>query len=377
MRTRGAARDPQDPAAGVHVPVGRPEPRKRGDQVNPLGVGNALRQHVGFIGVLDQTEPVPQPLHHGPGDEHRALQRIAGLAGAVAGQRQKQARTGVRPLPAGVDQQETPGPVCVLRLARLEARLPEESGLLVAGDPGNGNLGPGDLRVRKAHHLRRSRHFRQQGRRNIQQAQQFGVPGPVMDVEHQRTRGIRVIRDVTTAAGEPRNQPTVDRAEGQLAELRPCTQAGHLVQQPFELCPRKIGVQQQPGPFAERRLQACGLERFTYAGGTPALPDDGVVNRAQGALVPDHGGFALVGDTQARDAVRGECRRRQRPAHKGPHRTPDNLGVVLDPARPWIDLGKLGVGVRHDASGRVDDQNARSGRPLVDGHDVLFHGYFS
>ena len=45
-------------------------------------------------------------------------------------------------------------------------------------------------------------------------------------------------------------------------------------------------------------------QALTQVGGTPVLPDDGVVNGLPGFPVPDHGRFPLIGDADGRDLVR-------------------------------------------------------------------------
>jgi len=81
------------------------------------------------------------------------------------------------------------------------------------------------------------------------------------------------------------------------------------------------------------------------------------VNRPQRFAVPDHRGFPLVGNAHGSDAVRREVGGGQRLAQDTQGGLPDHLRFVLDPPRPGIDLGELGIRIGDDAARRIDDQN--------------------
>ena len=99
-------------------------------------------------------------------------------------------------------------------------------------------------------------------------------------------------------------------------------------------------------------------------GGAPVLPDDRIMHDASRAPLPQHRGFALVGD-----ADRGD-----RPASRGVDRLaagrddglPDFLRVVFDPARSGIYLAQRDPGRVMDAASGVEQDRPRAGRPLVD-----------
>src|SRR6185295_11193229 len=76
---------------------------------------------------------VAQPLHERPGDRDRALQAVDGVVVAdLVADRGQQAVLRHDRLRARVEQQEVAGAVGVLRLADVEAGLPERRRLLVA-----------------------------------------------------------------------------------------------------------------------------------------------------------------------------------------------------------------------------------------------------
>ena len=75
MRAGRAARQADDRAAGVHVPVGRTEADECRDEVDAAGILNRLGQRLALGGAPDQPEPVAQPLDRRARDEHAALER--------------------------------------------------------------------------------------------------------------------------------------------------------------------------------------------------------------------------------------------------------------------------------------------------------------
>src|SRR5207249_10660156 len=101
-------------------------------------------------------------------------------------------------------------------------------------------------------------------------------PLPALNIEDQGARGIRGVGGVHLAAGEPPDQETVYRAEGQLSRLSTRTRAGHVVEQPLYLGARKVGVEHEAGLLQEQRFVPSAAQRFTHVRGTPALPNDGV-----------------------------------------------------------------------------------------------------
>ena len=88
--------------------------------------------------MLDEAEPVAQPLDRGAGDEHAALERVGRLATRTAGGRGEHAarRLAARWSPV-IHQEERAGAVGVLRQPGVAAALPEQRRLLVAGEPGD------------------------------------------------------------------------------------------------------------------------------------------------------------------------------------------------------------------------------------------------
>ena len=58
--------------------------------MHAAGVGHAPREAPRFRAAGDETEPVAEPLHRRPGDEHAALERVRALTpGSARGGRQQ------------------------------------------------------------------------------------------------------------------------------------------------------------------------------------------------------------------------------------------------------------------------------------------------
>ena len=89
--------------------------------------------------------------------------------------------------------------------------------------------------------------------------------------------------------------------------------------------------------------------------------------------VPEQGGFALVGDADGGEIARGEIGARQRGTDHLIGVGEDFHRVVLDPARLGIDLPVFLLGDGDDVSAPVEDDEARAGRTLVYGANILVH----
>ena len=106
------------------------------------------------------------------------------------------------------------------------------------------------------------------------------------------------------APGEVPDQPRVDRAEGEFAAFGSGARAGDVVQQPLDLGAGEVGVQHEARLVRERRRVARLAQLIAHRGGAPILPHDGGGNRAAGGALPDHRGFALIGDADGGDVAR-------------------------------------------------------------------------
>ncbi len=279
----------------------------------------------------------------------------------------------------GVHQQEAAGAVGVLGHAFVKAGLAEQRGLLVTGDAADRDsraqqFGHG-LAVMRAG----GQHLGHQRRGNVKQRQELRIPCIAVHVEQHGARGVGHVGRVQRAGRQLPQQPAVHRAEGQLAALRLFARAGHVVQQPADLGRGKIRVDHQPGARLDQRRVALFAQLRAHSLAPAVLPDDGVVHRLAGPAVPQHRGFALVGDAQRADVASLQPRLGQRLAGGGQLRAPDRHRVVLDPAGLRIDLRQFLLGLRHHLPLPIEDDAARAGRALVEceeiGHDGNVIGF--
>jgi hypothetical protein len=188
-----------------------------------------------------------------------------------------------------------------------------------------------------------------------------------VNVEQQGARGVGHVGGVHAAAGQPPHQPGVDGAERQLAPAGLLACAGHVVEQPLQFGARKVGVDHQPGFGLHQRCQPVGTQAGAGGFGAAVLPDDGVVNRLPRGTVPQHGGFALVGDAQCVDVLRSQPGTGQHLSGSGQLCGPDVVRVVLDPARLREDLPKLALRHGHHVAQAIEHDAARAGGALVQG----------
>ena len=85
-----AAREPDDRAARVGIPVRRAQAGERGHEVDAAAVGHRRRQRLDLGRLRDDAEPVAQPLDHRAADEDAAFERVLGLAADLPGDRREQ-----------------------------------------------------------------------------------------------------------------------------------------------------------------------------------------------------------------------------------------------------------------------------------------------
>ncbi len=251
-----------------------------------------------------------------------------------------------------------------------EAGLPKQRRLLISRRPGDADAvsemhGIGPL-IKAAGGPR----LRQHAPGNVQLCQDLLVPLEGVDVEHHGAAGVGVIRHMDLAAGQLPDEPRLHRSEQQLPRLRLLPGTGHIVQDPFQLGGREIGVDDQTRLFPEFLGQPPGLQLIAVGAGAAALPDDGMVNGLPRVPVPHDGGLALVGDADRRDVrcagtylIHGGKRHAQLGG-------PDLVGIVLHPAGFREILSKLLL--RHTAHFPFfveKDAAVRCG-PGIQRHDV-------
>ena len=296
MRAAEAAGQTDDRAAGTLGPVRRAETREGRHDIAARAVGHGFGKLLALLGAGDDGQLVAQPLDRGAGDEHAAFKGVFHMILKADGDRRDKAAAAHDGLAPGVHQQEAARAVGVFHLAGLEAALAEQGALLVARGAGDRDLAAVKLKGAVAVHMARGLDLRQHARGDVEQLKQFGIPAQVVDIIEHRAAGVGLVGDVDVAVGQLPDEPGVDRAEEQLAFLRPLARAGHVVEQPLDLRTGKIRIRHEPRLGADLVAPARFDDAVDDVGGAAALPDDGVGDRLAGLLVPDHGRLALVGD---------------------------------------------------------------------------------
>ena len=200
-------------------------------------------------------------------------------------------------------------------------------------------------------------------------ADQLRVPVEPPDVEAEGPRGVRGIGRVDASAGELPEEPAVHRAEGQLAAGRALPELGPGLEEPRDLGPREVGVQDQPGPGAHERLETVGAQALAERRRAAALPDDRPVDRDARPPVPEQGRLPLVGDPDRGQVARRDARRDERRPGGVELGRPDLGRIVLHPAGLGVVLRQLLVAAPEDRPVVADDQGGRPRRPLVERED--------
>ena len=231
---------------------------------------------------------------------------------------------------AGVHQRKTTRAVGILRHARLEAGVAEESGLLISGAARHGDLDAEELLPRTAKQGRGRLNPRQNGRRYIQELEKLAIPAAVLNIEKKGATGVCGVGLVL--ARELVDEPGVHRAEEELPLLSPLTELGVLVEDPHELGAGEVWVEDEPRLLLHHIGKAEGLEFLANVRGTAALPDDGVIHGLTRLLLPEEGRLALVRDADGLDLVGLDLGRRDSPLGRRELGRPYLLRIVLDPA---------------------------------------------
>ena len=165
------AREAEQRAAHIGIPIGRAKADKGRHQIDRLRGIRLIGERPGFGGMFDDAEPVPQPLYGGARNEDRAFQRVSGDAIEPVGDRGEQLVLRGHRLGAGVEQREATGAVGRFHHAGREAGLADGRSLLVAGNAANGDAAAEQMRLAVAEMRRGILHLRQHRARHAQQRQ--------------------------------------------------------------------------------------------------------------------------------------------------------------------------------------------------------------
>ena len=351
------------------------EAGERRDDIAAVGVLDLAGIVFGVRRGFDDLQLVAQPLDRGARNEDGAFERVFDLAVQAPRDGGDEAVLGEDGLFTGVHQQERAGAVGVLGFAGMIAGLAEQSRLLVARSACDLDRAAEQRRIRLAVDAARGHWGREHASGDVQLLQDLIVPLQCVDVEEHRAGGVGVVGDMDLAARQLPDEPRFDCAEQQLAALCTLACAGDVFKQPVHLCAGEIGVNDEAGLGPEAVRQALGLQAVAVFARAAALPDDSVVDGLACDLIPDDGGFALVGDADGRD-VGGSCANLLHGLDGyAKLRSPDLICVVLDPAGLRKVLGEFALRDAAHFAALIEENAAIGSRAGVQGHDVFCHEY--
>ena len=176
--------------------------------------------------------------------------------------------------------------------------------MLIASDTGNRN--------RAAEHIGLAINFaggpdlRKDRAGYAKNFKEFLVPLAGPNIEKHGTRSIAGISDVLASAGEIPNEPGIDGAKGEFSAFGFGLGIGNVVENPLQLCSRKIGVNNEAGLATNRSRQASRSQLIARFRGAAILPDNRIADRFAGGAIPNNGCLALIGDSNGRDVAGGE-----------------------------------------------------------------------
>ena len=211
-------------------------------------------------------------------------------------------------------------------------------------------------------------HLRQHAGRDLQLLQDFRIPAELPDIEQHRPGSIRAVGRMDHPAGHLPDQPGIDRAEEQIAGFRSGARARHMIQDPFDLGARKIGVRIQSGLLPDRLTEAVLHQFVDHFRGTAALPHDGVVHRLAGLPIPDDCGLTLVRNADGGNVAAVHIGFLHSLRGDRDLALPDFHRIVFDPAGLREDLRVFLLCKAQDVTFLVEDDAARAGRALVECH---------
>jgi hypothetical protein len=99
--------------------------------------------------------------------------------------------------------------------------------------------------------------------------------------------------------------------------------------------------------------------------GSRVLPDDGIAVGPAGFSIPDHRGFALIGDADCGDVFRAQTGFSHGAGGRIRGVSPNFHGIVLHPAGPRIDLLVLKLAGGDGFAGVIEDHAPAACGPLV------------
>ncbi len=354
----------------------RTQAYKSRNHVATVGIGYRFRHSLGFGGIANQAQLITQPLDSSAGNENRAFECIFYLAVYTPGNSCNKTVFAVYRLFTGIHQHKTARTIGIFCFAGCKAGLSEQRTLLIACSAGDRNRCLKQLGIGRTVYAAGRLNLRQHLARNAQNRQDFVIPLQSMNIKHQCTGSIGIIRNMNLTAGQLPDNPAVDSTKQQLACFRPLACTRYVFQNPVQLGTGEISIQNQACLFTEHIGIATDFQQITVFRGTTALPDNRLADRTTGVLVPNYGSFALVRNTDAGNISRSNIQLAHCLVHQAYLGSPDFLGIVLHPACLRIILRKLLLCYAADLSLLVKQNTTAAGSSQIQCHDIfIFHAF--
>jgi len=269
---------------------------------------------------------------------------------------------------AGIHQGETARTVRVLHIARLEAGVAEQRGLLIARHARHRNFSAEEFASRRAEKAGGRLDFRKYTSRHFEQAQKLIVPAALMNIEEHGSARIGGVGRVR--AGQFIDEPRIDGAEHELAPFGAGLQFGMFAEEPGEFGSGKIRIEHKTRLFADERFGAACPQFVADAARAAALPDNRIVHGLSGRALPHDHSLSLICDADCRDLPGLDLRRIDGTASSIELGLPDLFGIVLDPARLGENLPERNLFYADDDAIVVEQNGPGRRRALIQGENI-------
>ena len=162
-----------------------------------------------------------------------------------------------------------------------------------------------------------------------------------MDVKKHRARCVAVIGCEGFSARQIPKKPGINCAKTKLSCLRAFACTLHVIEDPADLCSGKIRIGKKSGLSADHIAVSVLFQLFRFLCRSSALPNDRIVYGRAALSIPNDGGFSLIGDSDARDALPSCADFEKRLGCNGYLRGPYGHRIVLNPSLLGENLRKF------------------------------------
>ena len=364
-----------DSASCIRIPVGSAQTCEGRNNIASIGIFYSGCEVLGIRGLVNQLHLVAEPLDSSTCYEYGTFQSVLNLAVKTPCDGGQKAVVRIKRLVADIHQHEAACAVGVLCHTGLEAGLSEQSCLLVACHACDLDRAAEEFRIGLAVYAAGRLCFRQHAHRNFQLLAQLFIPLQCIDIEHQGSGCVGVIRCMYFALGQLVDKPCINGTEAELAGLSLLAHARNIVQDPAKLCAGEVRVKYQTGLMISVVCDAriLGNQFVLHISSSAALPYNCVVNRLSGLSVPYDGGLTLVSNTDCSDVLISSTNLLHSLAGNQELCLPDFAGIMLYPAGLRIVLGELLLSNRAHLTLLIEKDTSVAGCTCIQCHYILCH----